>query len=152
VAFGWNGEMNVLDVKSMLDVQRFRRVDVYATGPDELYEDRETLAPGNNTGFLVECARRLPLLNFADQAAGRIYLCLAAGAPAWADAEALRTAMVDPETRAGILAVVPDIAKGTIPGPPEPVYLATRLGVDRIHTLGRWGAQSSAPRPTLNSP
>jgi hypothetical protein len=52
-----------------------------------------------------------------------------------------------------LLAVVPDIAKGTIPGPPEPVYLATRLGVDRIDTLGRWGAQRSAPRPmTVNAP
>ena len=28
VAFGWNDELNVLDVKCLLDVERFRRVDV----------------------------------------------------------------------------------------------------------------------------
>jgi len=140
-AFGWNGEMNILDVKSMLDVERFRRVDVNATGPECLYGDPEALAPANNTGFLVECARRLPLLNFAEQATGRIYLCVASGTPAWADADALRVALTDPETRAGVLAVAPDIEKGTIAAAPSPVFLAGRLGIERIHTLGRWGSQ-----------
>ncbi len=140
-AFSWNGELNVLDVKSMLDVQRFRRVDVNAAGPERLYGDPEARSPENNTGFLVECARRLPLLNFAEQATGRIYLCIAAGTPAWADADALRAALTDPETRAGILAVAPGIEKGTIAAPPKPVFLAERLGSERIHTLGRWGSQ-----------
>jgi len=141
VAFGWNGELNVLDVKSMLDVQRFRRVDVRATGPDTLYEDPHLLAPENNTSFLLECARRLPRVNFADQATGRVYLCIAAGTPIWADADALRVAMANPETRAGVLAVAPDVAKGRpIPAPQTPVYLAEQLGIDRIHTLGRWGS------------
>ncbi len=35
VAFGWNGEMNVLDVGGMLDVERYRRVDIDATGPEQ---------------------------------------------------------------------------------------------------------------------
>jgi len=140
-AFGWNGEMNVLDVESMLDVQRFRRVNVNATGPERLYGDPESLLPANNTGFLVECARRLPVLNFAEQATGRIYLCVAAGTPAWADPEALRVALADPETRAGVLAVAPDIETRTLAAPPNPVFLASRLGAERIHTLGRWGSQ-----------
>ncbi|MBA3506117.1 MAG: hypothetical protein H0T80_10115 [Betaproteobacteria bacterium] len=141
VAFGWNGELNVLDVKSMLDVQRFRRVDVRATGPHNLYENPGLLAPENNTSFLLECARRLPRVNFADQATGRIYLCLAAGTPIWADADALHAAMTNPETRAGVLAVAPDVAKRpVIPGPQTPVYLAEHLSIDRIHTLGRWGS------------
>ena len=141
VAFGWNGELNVLDVKSLLDVQRFRRVDVRATGPHNLYENPGLLAPENNASFLLECARRLPRLNFADQATGRVYLCLAAGTPIWADADALHVAMTNPETRAGVLAVAPEVAKRrVIPGPQTPVYLAEHLGIERIHTLGRWGA------------
>ncbi len=142
VAFGWNGEMNVLDVKSILDVRRFRRVDVNATGPESLYGEREALSPESNTDFLVECARRLPVLNFAEQANGRVYLRLAAGAPAWADVEALHAAMADPETRAGILAVAPGIGNGTPRADsPDTIFLADRLGADRIHTLGRWGGR-----------
>jgi hypothetical protein len=26
VAFGWNGEMTILDIKSMLDIERFRKI------------------------------------------------------------------------------------------------------------------------------
>ncbi len=139
VAFGWNGEMNVMDVKAILDVQRFRRVDVNAAGPEGLYGDRRALAPENNADFLVECARRLPLVNFADRSSGRVYLQLAAGVPAWADADALRAAMADPETRAGILAVAPDLPGSSLPCPAAPVFLPDRLGARRIHTLGRWG-------------
>jgi hypothetical protein len=140
IAFGWNGELNVLDVRLMLNLQGFRKVNVDAKGPGDLYLDRDALAPQNNTGFLVECARRLPVVNFADQATGRIYLRLVAGKPAWADREALDAAMADPATRTGLLAVAPSIDAGTIPAPDQPTYLAAHLGAERIHTLGRWGA------------
>src|SRR6185295_2655470 len=36
VAFGWNDEINVLDVKCMLDVERFRHVNVDAQAPESL--------------------------------------------------------------------------------------------------------------------
>ena len=138
IAFSSNGELNVLDVKCMLDVQRFRKVDVDATGPGDLYADPSALAPENNTGFLVECVRRLPKVNFADPATGRVYLHMAAGVPVWADANALRAAMENTDTRAGLLAVAPAIGTGKIREPEQPVNLA-QVGADRIHTLGRWG-------------
>jgi hypothetical protein len=47
--------------------------------------------------------------------------------------------MADPETRAGILAVAPDLPGSSLPGPAAPVFLPERLGAGRIHTLGRWG-------------
>jgi hypothetical protein len=142
IAFGWNGELNVLDVKAMIDMQRYRRVDVNATGPQDLYRDDGALAPGQNTGFLVECARRLPKLNFADQATGRVYLRVAAGTPVWADADALRAAMADADTRAGLSAVAPSLDTAMPSQSPAAVNLATLLGTDRIRTLGRWGTSA----------
>ena len=142
IAFGWNGELNVLDVRAMLNMQGFRKVNVDATGPADLYRDRDALAPQNNTGFLVSCARRLPTLNFANQTTGLIYLRVAAGTPVWADTAALRAAMMDPDTRIGILAVAPTVEAGTIPEPGRPTHLASHIGAERIHTLGRWGTSS----------
>jgi hypothetical protein len=139
IAFGWNGELNVLDVKAMIDMQRYRRVDVNATGPNNLYIDHGAMAPESNTGFLVECARRLRTLNFANQATGHVYLRVAAGTPVWADAEGLRTAMADPDARAGLMAVVPSLDVAAIAPAPATVNVAAMLGPDRIHTLGRWG-------------
>ena len=142
IAFGWNGELNVLDVPAMLNLQGFRKVNVDATGPGDLYVDQDALAPQNNTGFLADCARRLPMVNFADQVTGRIYLRLAAGKPVWADREPLDAAMADPATRTGLLTVAPSIAGATIPAPDQPAYLTAHLGAERIHTLGRWGPSS----------
>jgi hypothetical protein len=142
IAFGWNGELNVLDVNAMLNMQGFRKVNINAKSPSELYLDPQALAPERNTDFLIECARRLPVLNFADQATGRIYLRMVAGAPLWADAEALSAAMDDHGTRTGLLAVAPTLAAGSFPAPDRHVFLASHLGAERIHTLGRWGAAS----------
>jgi hypothetical protein len=139
IAFGWNGELNVLDVKAMIDMQRYRRVDVRATGPDNLYLDHAAMAPQSNTGFLVECARRLRALNFADQATGRVYLRLEAGTPVWADAAGLRAAMTDNDARAGLLAVAPSLDIAATSPAPAAMNVAEMLGHDRIHTLGRWG-------------
>ena len=143
IAFGWNGELNVLDVNAMLNMQGFRKVNINATGPSDLYLEPEALAPQRNTEFLIECARRLPVLNFAEQATGRIYLRMVAGEPVWADAAALHAAMDDNGTRIGLLAVAPTLAAGTLPEPGQPVFLASHLGAERIHTLGRWGTASS---------
>jgi hypothetical protein len=139
IAFGWNGELNVLDVNAILNMQGFRKVNVNATGPGDLYPDADALAPENNTGFLIECARRLPALNFADQATGRIYLRMAAGTPVCADPGVLRVAMADPGTRTGLRAVAPAVDAGPLPAMASPLFLAEHLGHERIHTLGRWG-------------
>jgi hypothetical protein len=79
VAFGSNRALYVLDLKCMLDVERYRRVNVDATAPGELYRDPELLRPQHNAGFLKQCVEHFPNVGFADQATGRIYLEIAAG-------------------------------------------------------------------------
>jgi hypothetical protein len=142
IAFGWNGELHVLDVNAMLNMRGFSKVNVNATGPGDLYTDPDALAPDNNTGFLIECARRLPALNFVDQPTGRIYLRLVAGTPVCADPGALRVAMADPGTRTGLRAVAPAVEAGTLPAMASPLFLAEHLGHERIHTIGSWGTSS----------
>jgi hypothetical protein len=36
VAFGWNGEMTILDVKSMIDIERFRKINIWARRPADV--------------------------------------------------------------------------------------------------------------------
>jgi hypothetical protein len=139
VAFGWNGEMNVLDVKCMLDVERYRRIEIDAERPEEVYPDRETMAAKNNSRFLAQCARLLPAVNFADRDTGRIYARLEAGKLAWTDLEALGKAIEDADTRDGLLAVAPDVLAGTHRASGGPKLLAELLPADRFHTLGQWG-------------
>ena len=56
VAFGWNGEMTIPDVRSMLDIERFRKINIRAKGPEEVYRGKN-FAPECNTDFLRRCVR-----------------------------------------------------------------------------------------------
>jgi hypothetical protein len=139
VAFGWNGEMNVLDVKSMLDIDRYRKIDIGATQPSEVYADPKAMAAENNTTFLVECARLLSRVNFADRDTGRIYARIEGGRLAWSDPEALASALDARDTRAGLLAVAPEVLMHASPAS-EPAQASPQyLQADRFQTLGRWG-------------
>ena len=134
VAFGWNGEMNVLDVKCLLDVERYRKINVQARSPDEVYPDAGAMAPANNVAFLQECARSIPAINFVERDSGVVYARAEAGRICWADPAALAKALEDDATRAGLAALAP--------GGLFPAAAATgeqrRLEPDRAHTVGQW--------------
>jgi hypothetical protein len=44
--------------RGVLDVERYRQIDIGATAPELLHSDAELLAPEKNTGFLRECIGR----------------------------------------------------------------------------------------------
>ncbi len=143
IAFGWNGEMNVLDVKGLLDVDRYRRINVDAKNAREVHPGAAAMAPEHNTRFLAQCVSRLPAVNFADRASGRIYLRTENGKMVWSDPQALAAALTDAETRAGIGAVAPQALQFST-APATPRVLQDLIGQDRIHTLGQWGGTATA--------
>jgi hypothetical protein len=138
VAFGWNDTLNVLDVKCLLDVERYRRVNIDASGPEALYGNPELLAPERNTGFFRECVGRFREVNFATQAAGRVYARLVGGKPVAVDRQMLAEACMDPDTRAGLMAAASAIFEAAPPAPP-PAHLREVIDAARVHTLGAWG-------------
>ena len=140
VAFGWNGTLHVLDVKALLDVERFRRVDIDARSPDALYRDPAALAPERNADFLRQCVARFRTLDFAAQSDGRVYLRVAAGKPVWSDGEALARAAADPDTRAALEAAVPGAFDPGLAGTGPPLALQEIIAAEPNHTLGRWGS------------
>jgi hypothetical protein len=143
VAFGDNHTLNVLDVGRVLDIERYRRVNVAASSVESLYPDRSRLAPEHNTGFLQRCLERFREVNFAEQATGRLYLRIVSGKPAVVDGEILRSIDRDSDTWAGLRAVAPGAldAAPYQPGPPE--YLPQPADA-RGPTLGQWGGQGSS--------
>jgi hypothetical protein len=137
VAFGWNGEMNVLDVKCLLDIDRYRKIDVNARRPEDLYPD--SMAAASNTQFLRDCVGRLSTVNFAEHGTGRPYVRMDSGRVSWTDAKALEEATKDPETRAGLLAVAPEAFAGAGQSGSDPGSAPGFLEAAKFHTLGRWG-------------
>jgi len=139
IAFGWNDELNVFAVGDMLNVERYRRVNIEATAPEFLYSERALLAPERNTQFLRQCVARFRGINFADQDTGRIYLRVESGKPVWADGQGFAQALSDPDTRAGLVNTMPGILDRALPGPDRPRNVTEVMGDRQLHTLGRWG-------------
>lgn len=148
IAFGWNGEINVLDVGMMLDIDRYAKVNIDATAPDEVYPKGDAMAAVNNTGFLRECARQMPVMSFASADTGRVYARLDHGRLAWWDRDELARALRDPQTRAGLEAVIDAIPASDSPPPAPPVLLEHSL----LLTLGRWGEATTPPEKPVLSP
>ncbi|MEM8688289.1 MAG: hypothetical protein AAGF81_13225, partial [Pseudomonadota bacterium] len=134
VAFGWNGDMTVLDIKCMLDVDRFAKINVDAMSPEEVYQVAASMAPEDNTRFLRSCAETLDCLNLADPDTGRIYAQLSTGKLRWADAKTLEQQCKNPEARAGISALLPNLAEGGA----HAAERGSLLDQNSSHTLGQW--------------
>jgi hypothetical protein len=148
VAFGDNETINVLDVKRMLDIDRYGRVFIDAAAPEMLYQDRSLLAPEHNLGFLKRCIEGFRRVNFASQASGQIYLQIESAVPVSIDPDALQTALGDPDTRAGVRAVAGDPSGQGVAAADRPQYLrrydgaATERSASKfiaVPTLGVWG-------------
>ena len=135
VAFGRNGEMNILGVKCLLDVDRYRKINIEALAPDDVYPNEQTLAPSNNTAFLRQCAQAIPVVNFVNPETGQPYARLEAGAVTWVDRQGLADALRDDETRAGLEALAPGISDATF-DMGVPPQIPDR---QQAHTLGKWG-------------
>jgi hypothetical protein len=141
IAFGTNDVLNVLDIRRMIDIERFRRVDVDARSPDRLFRDPKLLAPEQNTGFLRASVGKFREIQLADQATGRIYLHMTSGVVDWAEIPALEQAATDADVRAGLLALAPTVFQRPVAAPDGPQFLAATASAGAIHTLGQWGGR-----------
>jgi hypothetical protein len=133
VAFGWNGEMTILNVKSMLDVERFRKINVRAKTPEEIYLG-SNMTPECNVEFLKRCSRWIPIVNFADFNTGRIYGRLEHGKWIWRDEQMFSFALNNLNSRAGLKAIAPErhLESGIRVRLPD-------LGLEKAYTIGAWG-------------
>jgi hypothetical protein len=135
-AFGFDGEMNILDVGRLIDVERYRKINVDAKKPGAVYPDVGALAPERNLEFLLECARRFPAINFVHPDTGRIYARVEAAGLSWADPAGLERALKDPDSRAGLLALAPEAVRSGRYRRRAP----EDLDPERLHTLGQWAS------------
>jgi hypothetical protein len=134
VAFGWNQEMTILSIKSMLDIERFRKINIGAHRPEEVYL-ADALTPERNVDFLKRCARLIAIINFADHETGRVYARLEHGRWAWRDEQRFARMLDDPDAGAGLRAVAAGRHDpAAVSTPPR-----TDLAEEKLHTLGSWG-------------
>src|SRR5215813_7489494 len=139
VAFGWNGEMTILDIKSMIDIERFRKINIRAQTAADIYANKD-LSPQGNVDFLRRCANLIPVINFADYETGQVYAQLERGRWVWRDEQRFGEALRDPEVKAGLLAVAHDDDGSAA----RTEHKRTNVVTEKVHTLGTWGESARA--------
>ncbi len=72
IATGWNRRLTVFDVQGMLNIERFKKVDIDATEPERIHGEASQ-ADEANLAFLQQCCRRLDQVTFTDAASGEPY-------------------------------------------------------------------------------
>ena len=136
IAFGFQGELNILETRGLLNIDRYRKIDINARAPDAVYPQGAAMAPEHNTDFLRQCARRIPSINFVDNRSARIYAHFQDGRLEWIDPELFAGASEDPETRAAFACLAPEALEGHCTSHRS----AVPLNADDLHTLGQWRA------------
>ena len=133
-AFGWNQEMTILSIKSMLDIDRFRKINIHAQKPEEVYT-ADNLAPVRNVEFLKRCARLIPIINFAEYATGQVYARLEHGTWVWRDEQKFVEAFADPDAKVGLEAIAKNDYDPDVGIRPASIDLEAA----KLQTLGAWG-------------
>jgi hypothetical protein len=140
IAFGMNLCLVILDVAGFYNIEKYRKINVHALQPEELYPDPGRVSPERCLGLLERSAREIPRIYFADQATGRT----------WARFEDSRLTLFNPSLAAQKLADPAYLLALERMFGPARVEEARRTLVDetphvrdllensKIQSLGRW--------------
>ncbi len=133
IAFGTNDAMTILDPCPLLAIERYRRIDIRARTPSEVYRGEADQSEAD-AGFLRELLRRLAVVRFADRGSGRVYARFEQGRLVGLDGAGLTAARTrDAETdRALAAAGIPEEASALPP-------LDETVSPAGSATLGEWG-------------
>ncbi len=134
--------LNVLDVKGMLDVERFHKINIEALSPEAVYPVPGTFSATANVAFLQNCTRAVPTINFVDQATGEVYARMQNARWVWWEPRLLAERILDGNIAAAFF-TIGGIPEGEPPPPKED--FPRRLVYDNMQTLGRWGEGRAAP-------
>jgi hypothetical protein len=138
IAFGFNGDINIFDIPAMLNVDRYRRVNVEAASREDVFPSPDDMLPARNCGFLKQCFRELHAVRLADQASGEVYAWIEQGVAVAVNRAALKRALKTSDVREALAAVMPALVE-------DADSLDQRrevLDCEDPHTLGAWGGRS----------
>ncbi|WP_232631015.1 hypothetical protein [Methylobacterium sp. Leaf118] len=134
IAFGTNGAMTILDARALLAIERYRRIDIRARSPAEVYRGAEP-DPAQDAGFLRAILRRIATVRFAEPATGRVVARFEGGRLAGLDRPRLEALRADPAMAEALAAAgLGSESAATCPDLDEVVR------PEHAATLGDWGA------------
>jgi hypothetical protein len=115
VAQGDRKGMVIYDPVTLVDIERYQKIDIHAGAPDEVYPPGADMAVAANCGFLLECVRRIPQIELVEPESGLAYLRINRDGVDILDATALARALGNAELAAALAAMAPGVGTGIVP-------------------------------------
>ena len=132
IACGYNGRMVVTDVDKLLDVDRYKSINVAAEGPSEVYAVPAGGRREDHLQFLRDSIRKIPNVIFASFESGDIYAVFENGLlTRWND-EVFARSVIDPDARTFFLGLAERAAARGVASTHE------RVDASQFRTLGAW--------------
>ena len=115
VARGDRHGMSIYDPLALVDIERYQKINIHAGSPAQVYPPAAEMAVAANCGFLRECVRRIPRIEFVEPDSGLAYLRIRRDRVEILDADVLARMLGNAELAAALAAMAPGVVAGTVP-------------------------------------
>ena len=115
IARGTQGKMQIYQLHSLIDIERYQRINVLATRPEEVAAPPEQLRVAKNLGFFKQCVSRF-LIEFIDRESQACYLTIRSGKFEVCDQAAFRRNLEDDSLREVVSLMAPDLLPQQLTG------------------------------------
>ena len=112
IARGTQGKMQIYRPDSLIDIERFQRINVLATGPDQVAAEPESLTVAKNLGFLRQCIAKFKLIEFIDEKTETCFLTIRSGSFDISNEEIFRLKLADDTLHQIVELLAPDLLPG----------------------------------------
>lgn len=133
IAFGENGSLCILDVKCMLDIDRYQKININADSADSVYPPAEAMSPKINMTFLKNCIERLQNIEFLNPSNRKVMASTHCGELVKLSVDELSEAVSDEEVLDALVALLSSLKRNSQAN--ETAVLKT-VDTTRSETLG----------------
>jgi hypothetical protein len=109
IARGTQGKMQIYQLRSLIDIERYQRINVLATRPQDVAAPEEQQRVANNLGFFKQCIKRFGLIEFIDRQSETCFLAIRSGSFEVCDATLLLQNLADNSLREMLVQLAPDL-------------------------------------------
>jgi len=109
IARGTQGSMQIYRPGPLIDIERYQRINVLATSPEQVAAMPDELLVSKNLGFLRQCIAKINLIEFVDLETDKAFLAIRSGSFEVIDAKLLAQNLADDSLREIIEQLAPDL-------------------------------------------
>ncbi len=113
IARGAQGWMQIFEVEPLINIERYKRINIHATAPEQVAARPSDLTVGKNLGFLRQCIKRIEHIEFVDSYTEQTYVLIKSGRFEVVDQQLFEHKLTDETLQQILSEVAPELLTGS---------------------------------------